>query len=290
MQPVEERDYEVDRQRHVQAFGQGLPEEVDHVEASREALHRIRDRRLNALLDHAREHSPWHRKRLASLGSAAVSGNDLRAIPSMTKSELMQHWDEIVCDRRLSRALANDHIETVGQQGPVYLLDSYHAAATGGTTGHRGVVVWDFEGFRLCGSRPTAWGMSVSRLLHLGIEPPLDTGGESREDRNAGPRNTQSTAFHCRRRNGSISGSCRAGGCLPDSWFRRSRDRWSVIEIFAVCARGLGSGPRSAPVPETKTLPADHPSPRTAEAVSGRCGGHCHSGSGDPRSPGPELA
>ncbi|MBW2391196.1 MAG: phenylacetate--CoA ligase family protein [Deltaproteobacteria bacterium] len=166
-------NYEVDRQRHVQAFAEGLPTEIARVEATRAAQHQLRDQRLSSLLEHAREHSPWHRRRLASLGSAHASFDDLRSIPPMTKAELMHHWDEIVCDRRLSLSLADDHIERIGSHGPAYLLDSYHAAATGGTTGHRGVIVWDFEGFRLCGSRAPAWGRSVTNQLKLAIELPV---------------------------------------------------------------------------------------------------------------------
>jgi phenylacetate-coenzyme A ligase PaaK-like adenylate-forming protein len=91
----------------------------------------------------------------------------------MTKTDLMNHWDEIVCDRRLSLAIANNHIEQIGRDGPAYLQNTYHAAATGGTTGHRGVMVWDFEGIRLTGSRMMAWGSSVSQHLQLPIAPPM---------------------------------------------------------------------------------------------------------------------
>lgn len=168
-----ERDYDVDRQRHVEAYAKDLPLEIDRVEAPRAELQRLRDERLRALLAHAREHSPWHRKRLASIDPGRISGDDLTAIPPMTKAELMTHWDEIVCDRRLSLAMADDHIERVARDGPAYLLDDYHALATGGTTGHRGVVVWDFEGFRLAGSRVPAWGMSTARLLDSAIPPPI---------------------------------------------------------------------------------------------------------------------
>jgi phenylacetate-coenzyme A ligase PaaK-like adenylate-forming protein len=91
----------------------------------------------------------------------------------MTKTDLMENWDEIVCDRRLNLAMANEHIDRVGREGPSYLLDSYHAMATGGTTGERGVVVWDFDGFRLIGSRPPAWGLSFGQ--HAGITAPTPT-------------------------------------------------------------------------------------------------------------------
>jgi phenylacetate-coenzyme A ligase PaaK-like adenylate-forming protein len=74
-------------------------------------------------------------------------GADLSALPTMTKAELMANWDEIVTDPRLSLGLATEHLERVGEHGPGYLLDAYHVIASGGSTGLRGVFVWDFEGW-----------------------------------------------------------------------------------------------------------------------------------------------
>ena len=164
-------DYEVDRQRHTRVFADGLADEIARVSATRAELHALRDRRLAELLDYARERSPWHADRLGSMDLDLVSGDDLTALPAMTKSDLMGHWDDIVCDRRLDLAMANEHIERTGEQGPAYLLDEYHVLASGGTTGVRGVMVWDFEGFRLAGSRPPVWGISVAQ--HLGVDRPM---------------------------------------------------------------------------------------------------------------------
>jgi len=163
-------DYDVDRQRHAKVYLEGLGEEISRVSANRAELHRIRDERLGQLLNHAREYSPWHRERLRSVDLDAISGEDLSALPPMTKADLMANWDEIVCDPRLSLSMANEHIDRLASEGPAYLLDSYHAFATGGSTGERGVMVWDFEGFRIVGSRVPAWGISAA--THAGQEMP----------------------------------------------------------------------------------------------------------------------
>jgi phenylacetate-coenzyme A ligase PaaK-like adenylate-forming protein len=123
-------DYETDRQRHARAFVQGLPAALGRVEASLSEVHRIRDERLGGLLRHAQSESPWHAKRLASLDVDRITGDDLTAIPPMTKSDLMENWDDIVCDRRLNLTRANAHLEQIAEQGPAY----------------RAVVVWDFDG------------------------------------------------------------------------------------------------------------------------------------------------
>ncbi len=66
----------------------------------------------------------------------------------MTKADLIAHWDEIVTDRRLDLATAEAHLARVAAGGEhSYLLDEYHVVASGGSTGMRAVIAWDFEGF-----------------------------------------------------------------------------------------------------------------------------------------------
>jgi len=170
-------DYEVDRKRHLDAAAKGMPEEIGRIDASRGVLHQLRDERLRELLAHATRHSAWHRERLAGLDLDAITGDDLGAIPSMTKTDLMENWDRIVCDPRLCLAEAEGHLERVAREGPAYLLDDYHALATGGSTGQRAVAVWDFEGFRVLGSRLSAWGLWLGAHLDMGLEPPLRIAG-----------------------------------------------------------------------------------------------------------------
>ena len=51
---------------------------------------------LRALLLHAMEHSPWHRERLSRIDLDVVSETDLEALPTMTKTDLMDNFDDIV--------------------------------------------------------------------------------------------------------------------------------------------------------------------------------------------------
>ncbi len=63
----------------------------------------------------------------------------------MTKADLMENFDRIVTDERLSLDLVNDHLQTVTTGS--YLLDGYTAITSGGSTGERGVFVYDWEGW-----------------------------------------------------------------------------------------------------------------------------------------------
>src|SRR3954464_1957169 len=153
-------EFDADRQRHLRAFADRLSVEADRLTWPLERLHALRDERLRALLQTARARSPWHAKRLAGIDVDAVTGADLAAIPTMTKADVMEHWDEIVTDRRLTLELAEAHLERVASEGPAYLLGECQVVTTGGSSGRRGVFAWDFEGwlgFGLSRERPTFW-------------------------------------------------------------------------------------------------------------------------------------
>src|SRR4051794_18671449 len=153
-------EFDWDRQRHLRAFADRLPAEAERLAWPLERLHRLRDERLRALLRTAKARSPWHARRLAGVDVEAVKGADLTAIPTMTKTDVMEHWDEIVTDRRLTLELAEAHLERVASRGPAYLLGEYQVVTTGGSSGRRGVFVWGFEGwlgFGLARERPTLW-------------------------------------------------------------------------------------------------------------------------------------
>jgi phenylacetate-CoA ligase len=139
--------YDRARQRHIQAFIARVPAEADKLSQPLPELHAQRDARLRALIRVAKERSPWHARRFRHVDPETVCGDDLSMIPPMTKSDLMKHWDEIVTDRRVTLELANQHLARVAEDGSAYLFDEYHVIASGGSTGRRGVFVWDFEGW-----------------------------------------------------------------------------------------------------------------------------------------------
>ena len=140
-------NYEVDRQRHVKAFVERLPAEIEKLTWPIEKLHALRDKRLRDLLRVAKKYSPWHAARLRHIDPETITGNNLSDIPIMTKADLMENWDDIVTDRRLNLDLANRHLKYISERGPAYLLDEYHVVTIGGSSGKRGVFVVDFEGW-----------------------------------------------------------------------------------------------------------------------------------------------
>ena len=89
--------------------------------------------------------SAWHRERLAGVDLDRLDEASLAELPTMTKTDLMDNFDRIVTDERLSLTLVNAHLETVSTGS--YLLDRYTAITSGGSSGQRGVFVYDWDGW-----------------------------------------------------------------------------------------------------------------------------------------------
>jgi phenylacetate-coenzyme A ligase PaaK-like adenylate-forming protein len=109
---------------------------VERLRAEREAA-------LRSLVAHAKAQSAWHRRRLANVAVDRLRENDLTTLPVMTKDDLMGHFDEIVTDPRLHRDVVEAHLDRLTTDA--YLFDEYHVCASGGSSGRRGVFVYDFE-------------------------------------------------------------------------------------------------------------------------------------------------
>jgi phenylacetate-CoA ligase len=120
------------------------PDHIARLGWSRETIAARQRERLRALLAHAREHSPFHARRLRSVDPDRIELADLAALPVMTKAELMDEFDDVVTDRRLDRALAEQALATTKSE-PQPLFGEYVCLSSGGSSGRRAVYVQDFE-------------------------------------------------------------------------------------------------------------------------------------------------
>ena len=135
--------YEETRQRHLADWAAIMPAHVQRLGWPASRLRAEREQKLRALLRIAIERSPWHRRRLAGLDPETATEADLGRIPPMTTGDLMAHWDEIVTDPRLRLDLVEKHL--AGLTGDAYLLGEFHAVASGGSSGQRGVFVYGWD-------------------------------------------------------------------------------------------------------------------------------------------------
>ena len=149
-------DYETQRQQHLTYATALAPRLIERLDWSADRLAAYRSQRLREVVRHAADRSPWHRERLAGVDLDRLDEASLRELPPMTKTDLMENFDRIVTDERLSLDLVNAHLATVTTGS--YLLDGYTAITSGGSTGERGVFVYDWVGWA------TFW-VSVFRYL-----------------------------------------------------------------------------------------------------------------------------
>ncbi len=135
--------YEALRLQHLHDLQLRVPAHLERLAWPADRLRAEREARFRFLLRHAREHSAWHRERLAHLDLETVGEDHLAQIPPMTKDDLMAHFDEIVTEPRLTLDLVESHLASLTSDA--YLLGRYHAVASGGSSGLRGVFVYGWE-------------------------------------------------------------------------------------------------------------------------------------------------
>jgi len=137
--------YERMRAAHLDAVRAGLEDHVARLDWSRQRIERYQNWRLRSLLAFARERSPFHARRLRGLDPSRASVADLASLPMMTKQEAQEQWDAIVTVPDLDR----DRAERVlaEQQWFSYTSGAQQIFSSGGSSGVRGVYVWDWQFF-----------------------------------------------------------------------------------------------------------------------------------------------
>ncbi len=137
--------YERMRAAHLNAVQAALVDHTARLDWTREQIERYRDHRLRALLMYARQRSPFHARRLRAIDLSTASVADLASVPMMTKTEAQDCWDDIVTDRRLTRERTERILAE--QEWYSYTPDGYQVFSSGGSSGVRGVYVWDWHFF-----------------------------------------------------------------------------------------------------------------------------------------------
>jgi len=159
-------EYESLRQRHLADLAALLPEHTQRLHWAAERLGRERRDRLRDLLRVAGSSSPWHRDRLAGVDPDGFEETDLASLPPMTKDDLMANWDAVVTDRRLTLDLVEGHL--AGLEADAYLFGEFHAVASGGSSGRRGIFVFGWRAWA------TAYaGFMRPALLDRAVTPEL---------------------------------------------------------------------------------------------------------------------
>jgi phenylacetate-coenzyme A ligase PaaK-like adenylate-forming protein len=115
-----------------------------------------RERRLREVLAWSIERSAFHRERLKGLDTERFTEADLPSLPCMTKTEMMDNFDQLVTDPLLTLDRVDSYLDRL--QGDGYLLDQYRVITSSGTTGLRAAFVFGWDDWCNFAAIATRWG------------------------------------------------------------------------------------------------------------------------------------
>lgn len=124
-------------------FARGLRTSKALLERERwqqDRVERFRQERLQALTRHAAEHAPFWRERIPR------GRVDLSDIEPTSKTDLMDHFDELVTDPRLCLDDLLVHLD--GLEDDALYLDEYRVMTSSGSSGRKAVFVYDRPGWQ----------------------------------------------------------------------------------------------------------------------------------------------
>jgi phenylacetate-coenzyme A ligase PaaK-like adenylate-forming protein len=133
------------RAAHLSAVQTALDDHVGRLDWSADRIRRHRDQGLRSLLGYARERSPFYAERLRGLDLDTVTAADLASVPVLTKAEAQAEWDAIITTPDLDRVKAERVLSE--QTWFSYTSGDHQVFSSGGSTGVRGVYVWDWQFF-----------------------------------------------------------------------------------------------------------------------------------------------
>jgi len=137
-------DLDLLRARMTAAIGGRMAGHVERLGWNANQLADLQRARLRALLAGAIDRSAFHAARLAGINPARFELADLARLPIMTKAQMMEHFDEVLTDRRVRREEVEAHLAASVAE-PALLLGDHVCLVSGGSSGLRGVFVQTAE-------------------------------------------------------------------------------------------------------------------------------------------------
>ena len=124
-----------------------IPHHIQRLSWSRDELLQFQTAKLREILNAANDKSDFYRKILSGFDLNSFEIDDLSKLPVLKKDTVMENWDSIVTVDGINRKTAEEHLENLrdGKIDNPYFNDEYLFVATGGSSGKRGLFLWDEE-------------------------------------------------------------------------------------------------------------------------------------------------
>ncbi len=144
MSTVTDTHVEELRARFGHALARRLERHIARLDWDAPQLAQHQREQLRALLATAIERSPFHARRLAGIDPGCFELGQLPDLPVMSKPQMMDSFDELLTDRRLTRTRVEQQLVSSAHE-PTLAYDQYVCLASGGSSGLRGVFVQTVE-------------------------------------------------------------------------------------------------------------------------------------------------
>lgn len=128
-------------------FNSRLAQYGGHLTWTRPEIEAHQLRSLRKLLHWCKERSSYYRDILDQVDIDHFQLTHLNHLPCLTKSILMERWNDIVCVPGLNRQDVEGFIENMEQDQ--FYNDSIHVLPTSGSLGIRGIFIYDWEAWPL---------------------------------------------------------------------------------------------------------------------------------------------
>lgn len=127
-----------------------MPEHVQRLSWTHEQVREHQTKRLRELLRVAKEKTKYYGEILGDIDVDTFEIDDLATLAPHDKIAHMDRWDDFVTTTELSYEVAESHMEDIrsGRTDNPFYKEKYLFVATGGSTGKRGLFVWDMEFIR----------------------------------------------------------------------------------------------------------------------------------------------
>jgi phenylacetate-CoA ligase len=165
----EKAAYEHLRAAHLNAVRASLEDHVTRLDWPRERIEHYQSMRLRSLLGFARERSPFHAGRMSDIDPTTATIDDLVRLPPMVKQEAQDNWDAIVTTPDIDRAGAEQVLAR--QQWFSYTPAGIQVFSSGGSSGVRGVYIWDWQQFITLACLAWRWQARAERASESGLRP-----------------------------------------------------------------------------------------------------------------------
>lgn len=107
---------------------------------------RFQKRRLRRLLKQAKKNSPFYRELYKDIDLSQITPYNIAELPAVTKSQLIENYDDWVCDADIHKEDVIEYASNVQNIGRLY-LDKYYITSTSGSTGEKLKVINEQKDF-----------------------------------------------------------------------------------------------------------------------------------------------